>query len=328
MYVCDDFVRRAKTFRSYFEREGLTLRPCAYDALSAILIEKAGFDVIGTSGYGISASIIGQPDIGLVGYGEMVERVRTMINAVSLPVDVDADTGYGNALNVYWTVKNFTGIGAAGIRIEDQVWPKRCGHMKGKQIVSTDEMVRKIKAAVKARNESNPYLVIGARTDARSVYGFKEVLERGKHYAEAGADYLYVEAPQSLNEVEILVREIPIPIAFNIIPGGKTPPFTLKQLEEIGVKYLSVPMICLYPAVKAIMKALNELKKGNIIDVAKEGVNWAEFNEIVGLKEWRKLELELLSEEELKEKYGTTNIETIMEKEAEEAEALWKKKKG
>ncbi|MCD6453798.1 MAG: isocitrate lyase/PEP mutase family protein [Candidatus Aminicenantes bacterium] len=328
MYVCDDFVRRAKTFRSYFEREGLTLRPCAYDALSAILIEKAGFDVIGTSGYGISASIIGQPDIGLVGYGEMVERVRTMINAVSLPVDVDADTGYGNALNVYWTVKNFAGIGAAGIRIEDQVWPKRCGHMKGKQIVSTDEMVRKIKAAVKARNESNPYLVIGARTDARSVYGFKEVLERGKHYAEAGADYLYVEAPQSLNEVEILVREIPIPIAFNIIPGGKTPPFTLKQLEEIGVKYLSVPMICLYPAVKAIMKALNELKKGNIIDVAKEGVNWAEFNEIVGLKEWRKLELELLSEEELKEKYGTTNIETIMEKEAEEAEALWKKKKG
>lgn len=327
MYVCDDFVRRARTFRSYFEKEGLTLRPCAYDALSAILIEKAGFSVVGTSGYGISASIIGQPDIGLVGYGEMVERVRTMVNAVSLPVDVDADTGYGNALNVYWTVKNFAGIGAAGIRIEDQVWPKRCGHMAGKQIIPSEEMVRKIRAAVKARDEANPYMVIGARTDARSVHGFKEVIERGKAYADAGADYLYVEAPQSLEEVETLVREIPIPISFNIIPGGMTPPFTLKQLEEVGVKYLSVPMVCLYPAVKAIMHALKELKKGNVIDIAKEGVSWAEFNEIVGLKEWRKLELELLPETELMEKYGTTDIEKIMKQETGTAEARWKKEK-
>ncbi len=325
MYVCDDFVKRARVFRSYFRRDSLTLRPCAYDALSAILIEKAGFEVVGTSGYGISASIIGQPDIGLVGYGEMVERVRTMINAVSLPVDVDADTGYGNALNVYWTVKNFAGIGAAGIRIEDQVWPKRCGHMAGKQIIPTEEMVRKIKAAVKAREETNPFLVIGARTDARSVYGFKEVLERGKAYADAGADYIYVEAPQSLKEVEILVKEIPVPISFNIIPGGMTPPFTLKELEEAGVKYLSVPMVCLYPAVKAIIKALDLLKEGKIKEIAEMGVDWSQFNEIVGLNFWRSLEKELLSSKELMEKYGSHDVEKISERERQEAEAKWRK---
>lgn len=327
MFVCDDFVKRARVFRSYFERDSLTLRPCAYDALSAILIEKAGFEVVGTSGYGISASIIGQPDIGLVGYGEMVERVRTMINAVSLPVDVDADTGYGNALNVYWTVKNFAGIGAAGIRIEDQVWPKRCGHMAGKQIISTGEMIRKIKAAVKAREETNPFLVIGARTDARSVYGFKEVLERAKAYADAGADYVYVEAPQSLGEVETLVREIPVPISFNIIPGGMTPPFTLKQLEEAGVKYLSVPMVCLYPAVKAIKEALALLKEGNLGKLVQMGVSWSEFNEIVGLGFWRSLEKELLSSEELLEKYGSSNVEEVAERERKEAEGKWKVQK-
>ncbi len=325
MYVCDDFVKRARVFRSYFRRDSLTLRPCAYDALSAILIEKAGFEVVGTSGYGISASIIGQPDIGLVGYGEMVERVRTMINAVSLPVDVDADTGYGNALNVYWTVKNFAGIGAAGIRIEDQVWPKRCGHMAGKQIIPTEEMVRKIKAAVKAREETNPFLVIGARTDARSVYGFEEVLERGKAYADAGADYIYVEAPQSLKEVEILVKEIPVPISFNIIPGGMTPPFTLKELEEAGVKYLSVPMVCLYPAVKAIIQALDLLKEGKIKEIAEMGVDWSQFNEIVGLNFWRSLEKELLSSKELMEKYGSHDVEKISERERQEAEAKWRK---
>ncbi len=318
-------MKRARTLKNYLQRHGLTLRPCAYDALSAILIERAGFEVVGTSGYGISASIIGQPDIGLVGYGEMVERVRTMINAVSLPVEVDADTGYGNALNVYWTVKNFAGIGAAGVRIEDQVWPKKCGHMAGKQLISTGEMVRKIRAAVKAREETNPFLVIGARTDARSVYGFKEVLERGKAYADAGADYIYVEAPQSMEEVETLVKEIPVPISFNIILGGKTPPFTLKQLEEVGVKYLSVPMVCLYPAVKAIINALQELKRRNILDISSLGVSWAEFNEIVGISRWRKLEAELLSKRELQEKYGRQDIDKITEEERR-ASQNWRKR--
>ncbi|HBT25371.1 MAG TPA: carboxyvinyl-carboxyphosphonate phosphorylmutase [Pseudothermotoga sp.] len=282
---------KAKKLREYLQREGvLTLRVCAYDALSAVLIERAGFEVVGTTGYGISASLIGQPDIGLVGFAEMLERVRTIVNATELPVDADIDTGYGNALNVFWAVKNFARVGVAGIRLEDQVWPKRCGHMEGKNIVPLEEMINKIKAAIDAKNEENPEMVIGARTDARTVAGFEEVVRRAKAYAEAGADYVYVETPQSLYEIETLVREVSRPISFNIIPGGKTPIFELEKLAELGVKYLSVPMICLYPATKAIMEALNALKNKDLEKISHMGVNWSEFNEIVGIKKWNKLE--------------------------------------
>jgi len=282
---------KAKKLREYLQREGvLTLRVCAYDALSAVLIERAGFEVVGTTGYGISASLIGQPDIGLVGFAEMLERVRTIVNATELPVDADIDTGYGNALNVFWAVKNFARVGVAGIRLEDQVWPKRCGHMEGKNIVPLEEMINKIKAAIDAKNEENPEMVIGARTDARTVAGFEEVVRRAKAYAEAGADYVYVETPQSLYEIETLVREVSKPISFNIIPGGKTPIFELEKLAELGVKYLSVPMICLYPATKAIMEALNALKNKDLEKISHMGVNWSEFNEIVGIKKWNKLE--------------------------------------
>jgi len=307
---------KAKTFRGYLQREGVvTLRPCAYDALSAILIQRAGFEVVGTTGYGIAASLIGQPDIGLVGFHEMLERARTIVGAVSLPVDVDIDTGYGNALNVYWTVKNFAQIGAAGVRLEDQVWPKRCGHMAGKGIIPTEEMVQKIKAAIKARDEENPDMVIGARTDARSVAGLQEVITRGVAYAEAGADYIYVEAPETLEEVETLVKRIPAPIAFNIVPGGRVPPFQLQELARIGVRYLSVPMVCLYPATKAMQQALVALKKGDLAGVAELGVSWAEFNELVNIGFWRGLELELLPKEELAARYGTTDIEEVMRRE-------------
>ncbi len=291
MDVVESAVQKAKRFRGYLARENtLTLRVCAYDALSALLIERAGFEVVGTTGYGISASLIGQPDIGLVGYAEMLERVRTIVNATNLPVDADIDTGYGNALNAFWAVKNFARIGAAGVRLEDQIWPKRCGHMEGKSIVSLEEMVSKIKAAVDARNSENPWLVIGARTDARSVAGFEEVVRRAKAYAEAGADYIYVEAPQSMDEIRTLVREVPKPISFNIIPGGKTPNFDLRELAKVGVKYLSVPMVCLYPATKAMIQALEALKHNDMDKIAQLGVNWSEFNEIVGIRRWNELE--------------------------------------
>jgi methylisocitrate lyase len=284
-------VQKARKLREYLAQEGkLTLRVCAYDALSARLIQRAGFEVVGTTGYGISASLIGQPDIGLVGYAEMLERVRTIVNATDLPVDADIDTGYGNALNVYWTVKNFARIGVAGVRLEDQVWPKRCGHMEGKSIIPLEEMVSKIRAAVDAKNEENPELVIGARTDARSIVGFEEVLRRAKAYAQAGADYIYVEAPQSIEEIKTLVHEVPKPISFNIIPGGKTPLFDFDELVKVGVRYLSIPMVCLYPATKAMTEALKALKQRDFQKVVELGVSWAEFNEIVGYSDWRKLE--------------------------------------
>jgi len=316
---------RAIAFRRLLEGEKLFMRPCAYDALSAILIEQAGFEVIGTTGYGIAASLVGQPDIGLVGYAEMLERSRTIINSVKLPVDVDVDTGYGNALNVYWTVYNFARVGAAGVRVEDQEWPKRCGHMAGKSIVSGDEMLGKIRAAVKARDEEDPDMVIGARTDARSIASFDETVERAASYAKAGADYVYVEAPQSLKEIEILVKRISAPLAFNIIPGGKTPLFKIEDLETLGVKYLSIPMTCLYPAAKAMQTVLKELRTTHDLEkIASMGVSWAEFNEIVGLTAWRRLELETISDATLKEKYGTSDISEITRREAE-AGKKWKR---
>lgn len=285
-------MNKSKLFRQLLEQPGLTLRPCAYDALSAILIERAGFKLLGTSGYAISASSIGQPDLGLISFGELLERARNIINSVSIPVDVDGDTGYGNALNVYWTIKNYIWIDAAGVRIEDQTWPKRCGHMSGKSIISKEEMVHKIGAAVLAREEESSDMVIGARTDARAIEGFEKTIERGAAYAKAGADYIYVECPQSLSEVKQLVDEIPIPLAFNLIPGGKTPSFSISELQDLGVKYLSIPMVCVYPAAKAMSNALQMLKDGNLQGIGEMGVSWSEFNDLIGVRRWRQLEKE------------------------------------
>ena len=283
---------RSRIFRELLERPGLLLRPCGYDALSALLIEKAGFKLMGTSGYAISASAIGQPDLGLISFGELLERARNIINCISIPVDVDADTGYGNALNAYWTAKNYIWIGAGGIRIEDQTWPKRCGHMSGKSIISKEEMAAKIKAAIRAREEEGSELVIGARTDARAIEGFEGTVERAMLYARAGADYVYVECPQSLEEVARLVKSISVPLAFNLIPGGKTPSFALAELEDLGVKYISIPMVCIYPAVRSMQEALQALKEGDLARVGELGINWSQFNELIGVKKWRQLEEE------------------------------------
>jgi len=283
---------KSKIFRQLLERPGLLLRPCGYDALSALLIEKAGFRLMGTSGYAISASAIGQPDLGLISFGELLERARNICNCVSIPVDIDADTGYGNALNAYWTAKNYIWIDAAGIRIEDQTWPKRCGHMSGKSIISREEMTSKIRAVIRAREEEGSDLVIGARTDARAIEGFDKTIERAVAYANAGADYVYVECPQSIEEVEYLVKKIQIPLAFNLIPGGKTPLFPISELEAIGVKYLSIPMVCLYPAVKAMSSALEALKDWDLHKVGELGINWSEFNDLIGARRWREREKE------------------------------------
>jgi methylisocitrate lyase len=283
---------RSKRFRQLLEKPGLLLRPCGYDALSALLIEKAGFELMGTSGYAISASAIGQPDLGLISFGELLERARNIINCVSIPVDVDADTGYGNALNAYWTAKNYIWIDAAGIRIEDQTWPKRCGHMSGKTVIPKDEMAAKIAAVIRAREEEGSDLVIGARTDARAVEGFEGTVERAVLYARSGVDYVYVECPQSLEEAADLVNKVEVPLAFNLIPGGKTPDFSLSDLEAIGVKYISIPMVCIYPAVKSMVSALQALKESDLVKLGDLGINWSEFNEIIGVKRWRQLEKE------------------------------------
>ncbi len=295
-----------KMLRKMLEEPGLIIRPGVYDALSAKIAEAAGFKVLLMTGYGVSATKLGEPDVGLLSFGEMIARAQEICHAVRVPVIVDADTGYGNAINVYRTTKEVILAGAAGIQIEDQVWPKRCGHMFGKQIISAEEMVGKIKAAVDAKNEIDPDFVIGARTDARSVAGFEEVLRRAKMYAEAGADYIYVETPQSLEEVKKLVENVPAPIAFNMIEGGKTPYFTFKELEEVGVKMISLPLTLLYAATKAMFEVLDMVRKSQS---PKEWehmcINWRKFNEFIGLPKIKEMEKKYIPEVILKKMYGT-----------------------
>ncbi len=286
-------IDKAERFREEFEKPGLLLRPCAYDSLTARLIQQAGFRVMGTSGYAVSAVTIGQPDLGILSFGETFEQCRRIISTTDIPVDVDADTGYGNAENTYWTVRKFAEAGAGAVRIEDQTWPKRCGHMAGKNVIDVDEMAGKIRAAHKAVLESAPAMMIGVRTDSLAVEGMSGTLKRIMVYAECGADYIYVECPSTLDEIALLVRQSPKPISLNIIPGGKSPVYDPKDLEKIGVKYLSVPMVCLYPAVKAAQDALKALKANDLQAIREAGVSWSEFNSIVGLEEWQELTREI-----------------------------------
>jgi methylisocitrate lyase len=314
----------SKEFRKILQKPGLVVRPAVYDALSAVVAEKVGFPLLGTTGYGIAASLIGKPDVGLVSFGEMLNHVRGICHAVNVPVSADVDTGYGNAVNAYWTTKNFIWSGASGLQMEDQVWPKRCGHMVGKQIISKEEMAGKIRACVKARNEENPEFVITARTDARSVAGLEEAIERGKTYAKAGADCIYVEAPQSLQEVQSLLKSIPAPLAFNIIEGGRTPPYELEELESIGVKIVSFPLTCMYAATRAMLDVFTTLKETrDYRQYAEKVVSWNDFNDLIGLQEMRKLEIEFTPRQSLETIYGTSNMQEIVEKEKNQTARKW-----
>jgi 2-methylisocitrate lyase-like PEP mutase family enzyme len=199
--------------------------------------------------------------------------------------------------------------------------------MLGKQVIPKAEMVDKVESAVRTKAKEGSDIVIGARTDARTVNGFEDALDRAVSYAEAGADYVYVEAPQSLREIKKLVDEVPAPLAFNVIPGGKTPPFSFDDLERLGVRYVSVPMICLYSSTKAMIDALSELKNERDIEkMASMGVSWAEFNELVGLSAWRRLELESLSPDICLTMYGSTDLEEIIKRELSGTDRVWRKK--
>jgi len=284
-------VSKAKLLRKLIKKPGMIVRPGVYDALTAKLAEKVEFKWVLISAYGISASMLAKPDVGLLSFGEVLQKAREVCNVVNIPVVVDVNTGYGNAVNVFRTTQEIVRAGAASIQIEDQAWPKRCGHMSGKRIISTQEMVGKIKAAVDAKREIDPDVVVGARTDARSVVGFEEVLKRGEAYADAGADYIYVETPKSLEEVEKLVKEIKAPIAFNIIEGGKTPSFNFNELERIGVKILSLPLSTLYASTKAVMEVLKVMRRAKRIEELEPlTMLWHDFNELVGLSRIREME--------------------------------------
>jgi 2-methylisocitrate lyase-like PEP mutase family enzyme len=245
--------------RKILDRDELIIAPGAYDALTARLVVDAGFPVVYATGAGISNSQLGLADMGLLTMSEMLDQARKMVGAVDAPVITDIDTGYGNALNLYRTVREFERAGVAAVQIEDQVIPKKCGHFTGKQLIPFDEAVLKIKAAVEARGDGN--LIIIARTDAIAVEGFPEAMRRARAYAEAGADALFVEAPRSREQMTEIGRDLPgIKIA-NIVEGGHTPIVPAKDLAAMGFRIAIYANMVLRSSVKAIQKSLAHLRE-------------------------------------------------------------------
>ncbi len=270
----------------------LILAPGAFDALSARLVEEAGFPAVYMSGFGASASVLGQPDVGLLTMTEMVDHARRMADAVGgTPVIADADTGYGNPINVIRTVQEYERSGVAAIQFEDQVAPKKCGHMLGKEVVSIQDMVAKIKAAVDARRSSD--FVIIARTDARAVEGLDSALERGQQYRDAGADVIFIEAPETIDEIRTIAKTFTdTPLLFNWAEGGKTPPVTHQELLDLGsYKLVIFPIGTLLVATQAMRGLLKAIKEaGSPIEVMDKLVPFQEFLDFIGLPGVRSLE--------------------------------------
>jgi len=280
----------AARLRELLSRPEPVLAPGAYDALTARLVEQAGFPAVYMTGFGTAAALLGRPDLGLVTMSQMVDNARRIAQAVDVPVIADADTGYGNAINVVQTVREYERAGVAGIHLEDQVAPKRCGHMEGKQVIDSSEMAEKICAAVEAR--SSPDFVIIARTDARAVEGMDGALRRGRLYREAGADMLFVEAPQSEDEVAAVARAFPdTPLFFNWLEGGKTPPIPLARLKELGFRVIIFPLGALLTATKAVRSLLSRIREEGAPErAAGQMVSFQDFLQVVGLPEIRELE--------------------------------------
>lgn len=280
---------QTKKLRQLLEEPGILRAPGAFDAWSARLVEKAGFPVVYMTGYGASASVLGQPDIGLMTMSEMVKQAGNMASAVDVPFIADGDTGYGGVLNVIRTVREFERAGVAGLQLEDQVFPKRCGHMEGKQVVPVEEMTAKIRAAVYAR-KSDDFVII-ARTDARAVTGLDDALLRAHAYAEAGADALFVEAPQSVEEIKKIASEFTLPLVANMVEKGKTPLLPAGELEKLGYKIAIYPVTTLYAATRAMMKVLKNLQEEADPDSLLEDlVGFEEFNALIGVEKMRILE--------------------------------------
>ena len=260
--------------------------PGVYDALGARMASEAGFTAIFQTGYGTSASMLGMPDYGFLGAAETVENARRICRASSVPVIVDADTGYGNALTVWRLVRDLEAAGACGMFLEDQHWPKRCGHMKGKDVTSQQEYTEKLGAALDAR-QSRDFVVV-ARTDARATGGLAEAIERGRQNRKTGADAVFVEAPRTLAEMAEIGRSINAPLVANMIEGGATPVAPAKKLHSMGFNIVLYPLSVLYANAAASMRVLSRLKKTGSAGPA--SMDFAEFNKLVGLQKYERLE--------------------------------------
>ena len=263
--------------------------PGVYDAISAKIANKVGFEAMFQTGYGTSASLFGMPDYGFVGATETIDNARRICRASTIPVIVDSDTGYGNALSVWKLVKELESAGASGIFLEDQRWPKRCGHMQGKEVVSQEEYTEKLSAAIDAR-ESKEFIIV-ARTDARATEGLDEAIERGLQNKKTGADAIFVEAPKSIKEMEQIGKEINAPLVANMIEGGATPLTPAETLSKMGFNIILYPLSVLYANTYATLNILKELKKsGTTAKYKQRVVNFDQFNDLVELSKFKDME--------------------------------------
>jgi carboxyvinyl-carboxyphosphonate phosphorylmutase len=271
------------------DKKKIMVLPGVFDALSARIAEKVGFDAVFQTGYGSAATLLGMPDYGFLNAGETIDNARRIMRAVNIPVIVDVDTGYGNPLNVWRLVRDLQSLGAAGIFLEDQVWPKRCGHMIGKEVVSKDDYIMKLKAAVEAREDKD--FIIVARTDARAPLGLDEAIQRGRAYHKAGADVIFIEAPRSIEELKRIAKEINAPLVANMIEEGLTPNLPSKDLLKMGYRIVVFPLSGLYAATFAIKQVFLELKNSGATQQARKMmVTFKDFNKFVDLHTYAALE--------------------------------------
>ena len=280
----------AARLRALLDSGQTIVAPGAFDPLAARLVEEAGFPAVYMTGFGTSAALLGRPDVGLLTMTEMADNAGRIAACVDIPVIADADTGYGNPLNVIRTVGAYEAAGVAGIHIEDQVAPKKCGHMEGKLVIPAEEMAAKIRAAAEARTQ--PEFVIIARTDARATDGLEQALERGRMYRAAGADALFIEAVVSEHEAEEVARAFPgVPLLFNWAEGGKTPPISLSRLTGLGYRIVIFPISTLLAATAGMRRILREIaERGTPAAALHELPAFGEFTDFIGLPEVREAE--------------------------------------
>ena len=283
-----------QTLKQLLKRDKLLVAPGCFDGLSARLVEEAGFESAYLSGGAVARSM-GIPDIGLVTMSETIERAVQVVSVVKLPVIADADTGYGNAVNLVRTVREFERAGVAAIHIEDQITPKRCGHLDGKEVIPLGEMTQKLQAALAAR--SDPDFCIIARTDARGVNGFDDAIMRGQAFAKLGVDAIFVEAPQSEEELAEIPRRLPgIPLLVNVFKGGKTPMLPMERLQAMGYRIAIYPSETQRAAIHAIRTALSTLKReGTTESIDAALTTFKERDRVVGLDDWQKIERDYLA---------------------------------
>jgi methylisocitrate lyase len=305
-------MKRTTILRKAIMERRAVLVPGCHDALSAKVIESAGFEAIQISGYGLAASLIGRPDVGLVQMKDVLDMTWNTVQATNIPVMADIDTGGGNAVNAAWTTERLIAMGVAGMNIEDQVFPKRCGHMSGKEVISAEEMAGKVRACSDVRNRLDTDFIINARTDAFAVHGLEEAIRRCNLYLECGADLAFIDGIRTKTDIQRAIERLEGPLSVNLmdaVSGMKTELVPIPELATMGVGRVSVPVASVMVAHKALTCFFTALRKSatGILPGQTQWVSsFEDFTDFVGLKDYRRLEEQYLPEERIEEKYNGT----------------------